>query len=638
MEYRFGPHHAGEGVRYRLWAPSASSVDLVIDDGAAVAMRHTDDGWYESRRFDHAAGTRYAFRINGEHVVPDPAARVQAADVHGPSLLCAPPPALDPAWRGRPWHESVISEIHVGTFTAEGTFRAAAGRLRELADSGITAIELMPIADFSGARNWGYDGVLPFAPDRVYGTPEDLRALIDAAHALQMSVYLDVVYNHFGPEGNYLGLYAPQFFTDRVSTPWGAAIDFDRDPVRSFFIENACYWLNEIGFDGLRLDAVHAIHDRRRPDIVSEIAATVHRERAARGLQPAHLILENERNESHYLPPYADRSRAATAQWNDDIHHIFHVLATGESFGYYHDFAAAAEPLLARAMSTGFAFQGQPAGGSPRGEPSERCRPTAFISFLQNHDQIGNRAFGERLTALADPPVVAALQAAQLLLPQVPMLFMGEEWLTRTPFRYFCDYSGDLAEAVRRGRRREFDLDEIPDPIARETAEAGRLDWDERTRAEHAAALARTRHLLALRRRWLIPVLPRIAAGTATGGGESALAVRWPVEDAAAGNGHAPGGAGGADGLAPRVTGWVMWLNLSDRARPLPPREPADGTMLRPVFRTDDGEHSDPGGAAGRFNGRAAAADGADNEPGQPLDRPATMAAWSVRVAREEAR
>jgi len=373
----------------------------------------------------------------------------------------------------------------------------------------------MPLSDFAGKRNWGYDGVLPYAPDSAYGRPEDLKALIDAAHGAGLMVLLDVVYNHFGPEGNYLPRYAPQFFTDRHKTPWGAAIDFSNDVVRKFFVHNVRYWLEEYRFDGLRFDAVHAIIDESPKHILDEIREAV----------PAtkHLVLENDANQARFIGP-----QRYTAQWNDDSHHGYHVLATGESDGYYVAYADAPAKHLARCLAEGFAYQGEesPFSKEPRGEPSAHLPPSCFVDFLQNHDQIGNRAFGERLLSLSDEKRVKALSAIQLLAPSPPLLFMGEEWGCKQPFLFFCDFQGDLGEAVRKGRREEFSRfasfkSSIPDPLAESTFKQCMLNWDQRD----DGWLAHYRELLQLRSREIAP--RNLGPGRYRMLGERAFEVDW---------------------------------------------------------------------------------------------------------------
>jgi malto-oligosyltrehalose trehalohydrolase len=462
--------------------------------------------------------------------------------VHGPSEVIDPAAHVwrDAGWAGRPWHEAVIYELHVGSFTPEGTFRAAIDRLDHLACLGITAIELMPVGDFPGRRNWGYDGVLPYAPDSSYGRPEDLKEFIQAAHGRGLMVLLDVVYNHFGAEGNYLSVYAPEFFTERRHTQWGAAINFDgpkSGPVREFIIENALYWILEYYLDGLRLDAVHAIADDSPRHIVDELAERV---RAAAGERHVHLLLENEENQASHLA--RDIRRGAchyTAQWNDDVHHVLHVAATGEGQGYYADYLGDTA-RLGRALAEGFAFQGEvmTCRGTPRGERSAHLPPLGFVAFIQNHDQIGNRAFGERITALARPEAVRAIAAVSMLLPQVPMLFMGEEWAAAQPFPFFCDMGPELADAVREGRRAEFATfadfrDEekrarIPDPQAEATFVAAKLVWCDARRPGNADWLAWYRRILGVRRNVIMPLLPRIVhGGTWQVLGPGAVLVRW---------------------------------------------------------------------------------------------------------------
>jgi maltooligosyltrehalose trehalohydrolase len=546
----FGAQIESDGVRFRLWAPSARSVDLVVEDaGVPRPMAALPMGWHEIVCRDAGAGTRYRFLIDGDLAVPDPASRWQPDDIDGPSAVVDPGAFdwPDDGWRGRAWHEAVIYELHVGSFSPEGTFAGVAAKLDHLQALGVTAIELMPIADFPGGHNWGYDGVLPFAPDSRYGRPEDLKALIAAAHGRGLMVLLDVVYNHFGPSGNYLHRYAAPFFTERHRTPWGAAIDFesrDSAPVRSFFIHNALYWLIEYGFDGLRFDAVHAIIDHSGTHFLESLAAEA---RAAAGPdRKIHLVLENDANEAHYLARTRDgRATRFTAQWNDDFHHCCHVLLTHETGGYYDDYVERPIGHLARCLTEGFAYQGEPSAhrdGQARGEPSAQLPPDAFVNFLQNHDQVGNRALGERLSALAPLDALELATAMLLLAPAIPMLFMGEEWSAAEPFPFFCDFAGDLADAVREGRRQEFARfaqfadpeirKSIPDPGARETFESGRLDWQALATPTHAARLALVRDLLALRQREIVPLLAtgyRSARSRVVGPG--ALEVEWRFAD-----------------------------------------------------------------------------------------------------------
>jgi maltooligosyltrehalose trehalohydrolase len=550
----FGAECRSDGsVRFRLWAPAARGVELCLGSAKGpmrIPFDRRDNGWFELVTNAAGPGTKYKFRIDNEREVPDPASRFQPQDVHGPSEVIDPDVFdwQDLAWRGRTWEEAVIYELHVGAFTPRGTFAAVAEHLDYLSDLGITALELMPVADFPGQRNWGYDGVFPFAPDSTYGRPEDLKELIQSAHRSGIMVLLDVVYNHFGPEGNYLGSYAPQFFTDRHRTPWGKAINFDGPEsrvVRDFFIHNALYWLNEYHFDGLRLDAVHAIADDSEPHILTELADAV---RKSLGQDRyIHLVLENDSNQSLYLRRSERcQPQAYTAQWNDDIHHALHVLITGERDGYYCDYSKQPIDQLGRCLINGFAFQGETSlhrDSQPRGESTDGLPLTAFISFLQNHDQIGNRAFGERITKIADSSAIRAAAAILLLAPSPPMLFMGEEFGAETPFLFFCDFQGDLAAAVTAGRRDEFarfsrfndpaDRERIPDPNAATTFEASRLNWKVITQPRHREWLGLYRQLLKLRRDRILPLLStacRVQADYEVRGNRG-LTARWKFSD-----------------------------------------------------------------------------------------------------------
>jgi maltooligosyltrehalose trehalohydrolase len=518
----FGATYLGNNrTRFRLWAPNQKTVAVEIDRCGPLVMERQADGCFEAEAACEP-GASYVYRLGTGQAVPDPASRAQVDDVHGPSLVVDPTSYRwqNADWRGRPWHEAVLYELHVGTY---GGFAHVQADLDRLAGLGITAIELMPINDFPGRRNWGYDGVLPFAPDRAYGAPDALKSLIDVAHQRQLMVYLDVVYNHFGPDGNYLGAYAPGFFRRDVATPWGEAIDFRQPVVRRFFIENALYWLMEYRFDGLRFDAVHAIGD---PTFLDEMAAEIRRT-VEKG-RHVHLMLEHDDNDSEHLRHGFD------AQWNDDAHHVLHVLLTGEIDGYYGDYAVEPASLLLRCLTEGFAYQGEPSPyrkGKKRGRPSANLPPTAFILFLQNHDQIGNRPLGGRLTTLAHPEALRAAIALQLLCPNIPLLFMGEEQLSRTPFQFFTDHHGALADAVREGRRREFAAftafsgERIPDPNAPDTFEHSRPALKGDASLYH--------ELLSIRHKIIVP---RLAGTRALGGeavGPAAVSARWRMGDGA---------------------------------------------------------------------------------------------------------
>lgn len=560
--YRFGPVRLADGrIRFRLWAPDAAAqgqpVRLEVAGMSPMLMAQVEAqaGWFDAVTAccDNA---RYWFRLDDGTIVPDPASRLQADDVHGASVLCLPSPEQGfawqhTAWHGRPWHEAVIHELHVGLC---GGYAGATAQLHRLSTLGFTAVELMPLAEFPGARNWGYDGVLPFAPERSYGTPDELRALVDTAHGLGMMVLLDVVYSHFGPEGNYLHRYASPFFRADRQTPWGPAIDFRQPEVRQFFSENARYWLESFRFDGLRLDAVHAIGDE---GWLPELAGQLRHCLPGRQL---HLVLDNDHNDVALLHAGYD------AQWNDDAHHALHVLLTGEHDGYYQEYnadlpgavtaAPGTPPLrhLARVLAEGFAWQGEmspyrshdSSHGGPhdreirRGQPSARLPSTAFVMFLQNHDQTGNRAFGERLATLAEPDALRAAAALQLLCPQIPLVFMGEEHGARTPFLYFTDHPPALASAVRDGRRREFsataafrDNDraaKIADPNAPETFEASRPICDD-TDGYCRAWNHYYSELLSIRRHEIVPRLRGAQSAGVTILADKALVARWRLGD-----------------------------------------------------------------------------------------------------------
>ena len=530
--FSFGALPLPDGrTRFRLWAPSASpGLALLIEGRDAIAL-HPDAQGYAQVDVDCGPGTRYRYRLGDGAMVPDPASRLQDGDVHDASVVTGPDAYAwqHAGWRGRPWEDSVLYEIHVGL---AGGYAGVRQRLPALAELGVTLLELMPLADFPGARNWGYDGVLPYAPDTAYGTPEELKALIDTAHGLGMGVMLDVVYNHFGPDGNFLPRYAAPFFRDDVPTPWGAAIDFRQPAVRRFFEENALYWLSEYRFDGLRLDAVHAIVGH---EWLEELA------RHVRGQLPGrhvHLVLENDDNRASLLQAGYD------AQWNDDAHHVLHHLLTGESQGYYADYSRYPAQALAQCLEQGWLYQGQPSayrGGRPRGEPSAHLPPSAFVLFLQNHDQTGNRALGERLTRLAaSPERLRAAVAMQLLIPQIPLIFMGEECGSEAPFLYFTSHADPaLAQAVREGRQREFPAyaahdaaTALPDPNAPDTY-ARSQPWHDDTGDAAKNWLTYYRALLHLRQHALAPRLRGAESLGALALGTATVMARWRLGDGA---------------------------------------------------------------------------------------------------------
>ncbi|GGY71864.1 malto-oligosyltrehalose trehalohydrolase [Cellvibrio zantedeschiae] len=514
-------------THFALWAPDARTVALELGKGDLVHNLYKDhDGWYKAT-IECAAGTAYRYLINNELHVPDPAARRQLDDVHGWSCVVDQAyPWKTVTWHGRPWHEAIIYELHVG---ALGGFSKVEEMLPTLAELGITAIELMPLNEFPGERNWGYDGVLLFAPESSYGTPEQLKSLIDSAHALDMMVIVDVVYNHFGPDGNYLGQYAKHFFRTDIKTGWGDAIDFRQQPVRDFFIENALMWILDYRVDGLRIDAAHAIKDK---NFLLELS-----ERVRGAVLPSrhvHLVLENEDNAASLLTNGFD------AQWNDDGHNVLHHLLTNEHEGYYADFADSPTTKLARCLSEGFIYQGEyTPRGRLRGEISKDLPPTAFVLFLQNHDQVGNRAFGERLIQLADPDALKAAVGLLLLCPMIPLLFMGEEWGCKKPFLFFTDHHDDLAKAVCEGRRKEFESfakfndpemrEKIPNP--NELATFTQSIPEQHDEEEHSEWREFYKGLIALRHTEIIPRLKGAKSAGVNILEDRALVASWMMGD-----------------------------------------------------------------------------------------------------------
>lgn len=527
----FGAEMLGEGqTAFTLWAPESENVFLKIE-GMQDLQMHSDSQGHFSITAPCSAGARYRFCVSDGLFVPDPASRSQPDGVLGASEV------IDPKhyqwqcseWQGRPWYEAVIYELHVGLL---GGYEGICQRLDELAALGITTIELMPINSFGGVRNWGYDGVLPYAPAVSYGDPDELKHFIDAAHARGLMVILDVVYNHFGPEGNFLPVYAGDFFNYDQNSTWGMGINFKKPEVRNFFIENALYWIMEYRFDGVRIDAASAISDHTWFGELQERVQTT--------IEPGrhvHLILENENNDAGLL------RNGFTAQWNDDGHNALHVLLTGEHEGYYKMFAKNPTQDLAKVLAEGFVYQGQlnPYSGKNRGMPSDDLPLTKFILFLQNHDQIGNRAFGERLLVLAKSEAVKATYALLLLSPLIPMIFMGEEWGCMTPFYFFCDFHGELAEHIKEGRRKEFSefpvfqnektREHIPDPNVLSTFEDSRPDRSTRDTDSGKEWLALTHDLLALRKKWIIPYLDYAQSAGVNILGVGAICARWYLDD-----------------------------------------------------------------------------------------------------------
>jgi malto-oligosyltrehalose trehalohydrolase len=530
-------------VLFRLWAPQLDTVSLRIED-ADQEMSPAGGGWFELLATGLEPDTRYSFVLPDGRVVPDPASRSQDGGIAGPSIVTDPTAYAwrHPEWRGRDWEEAIFYELHIGTFTPEGTFRAAIDKLPHLEALGITAIEVMPVAQFPGERGWGYDGVLLYAPHHAYGPPDDFKAFIDAAHARGMMVFLDVVYNHFGPEGNYLPLYAKSFFDRHRRTPWGDAIDFTERPVRDFFIENALYWLLEYNLDGLRLDAVHAIEDEGSDlHFVAELANRIREECQGRR---RHLVIEDSRNMTRFLTRDRDAAPLVEAGWNDDFHHALHVIATGETGGYFAPFATRPFESLGAALARGYVqtteepvrLSSNRTVAAPAALP-----PTAYVVFMQNHDQIGNRAYGDRLGAIAEPATIEALEAITILSPSIPLLFMGEEFDETRPFHFFCDYRGAIARAIRQGRLAEAvafgslpagsEPSDLPDPCGKTTFDASRLDWSRPATREGRQKLERMATLIAIRKQHILPGLREVEgfAGRLIQADAGQLAIDWKL-------------------------------------------------------------------------------------------------------------
>ncbi|MGH0045220.1 malto-oligosyltrehalose trehalohydrolase [Enterobacter cloacae] len=504
---------SGDVVRFRVWAEGQQQLTLRLAE-RDLPMTAVGNGWFQIDVPDVTHGTEYQFVLQDGMAVPDPASRAQKGDVNGPSVVIDPGryQPINPDWAGRPWEETVIYELHIGTFTPQGTFRAAIDKLPYLAELGITQLEVMPVSQFGGSRGWGYDGVLLYAPHSAYGTPEDFHAFIDAAHGLGLSVVLDIVLNHFGPEGNYLPLLSPAFFDAQRMTPWGNGIAYEREPVRHYILDAPLFWLTEYRLDGLRFDAIDQIKDTASKHILQQIAETI---REALPDRHIHLTTEDSRNVI-FLHPRDEKGATPlfTAEWNDDFHNAAHVFATGETHAYYQDFAFEPEKKFARALAEGFVYQGEVSlqTGHSRGVECNTQPPTFFVDFIQNHDQTGNRAQGERLITLAGADKTRVLLAALLLSPHIPLLFMGEEYGETNPFLFFTDFHGDLAKAVREGRAKEFtghsghDGD-VPDPNDEQTFARSKLDWHNVTTAQGKSWLRFTRSLLVLRHRYLVPLL-----------------------------------------------------------------------------------------------------------------------------------
>ena len=504
------------GTTFRVWAPARQQVNLILESGGTPTTRPLappEDGVFMATFRDVAPGTRYWYRLDGDGPFPDPASRYQPDSVWKASMVVDPATFRwsDAGWRGIPLRALVFYELHVGTFTPSGTFAEATERLPQLQDLGVTAVELMPVADFPGSRNWGYDGVAPFSPARCYGSPDDLRRLVDTAHGLGLAVFMDVVYNHLGPDGSFLPRFSPHYLTKRHKSPWGDSVNFDGDQsghVRQFFLENALHWIHEYHMDGLRLDATHAIHDDGPRHFLAELTARVHESISDRHV---HVIAEDHRNLARIVTPVVESGWGLDAVWADDFHHQMRRLLAGDRDGYYRDFSGTTEDL-ATTLRQGWFYTGQYSEhrGKPRGTDPSGIAASRFVICLQNHDQVGNRARGERLHHQIDLATFRAASVVLLTAPHTPLLFMGQEWATSSPFLYFTDHAEPLGRLVTEGRRREFRhfasfsgdsaLDDIPDPQAVETFLASRLDWTSRSVEPHAATLRFYTALLAMRK------------------------------------------------------------------------------------------------------------------------------------------
>jgi maltooligosyltrehalose trehalohydrolase len=496
------------GVHFRAWAPASGNVAVVVEAGESMALSAAGAGYFEGLLTSARAGTRYRFRLSDGNTYPDPASRFQPEGPFGPSEVIDPGAFVwtDRAWSGLSREGQVVYEMHVGTFTAAGTFQAAAERLSALADLGITIIEIMPLADFAGRFGWGYDGVNLFAPTRLYGRPDDLRRFVARAHALGLGVIVDVVYNHFGPAGCYLDRFSPDYFS-KEETDWGRAINFDgrnSAEVRAFYLANAQHWIEEYHFDGLRLDASQNIIDTSSEHILAAVTRVA---RGAAGARGTWMVAENEPQDARYVRSRSEGGYGVDAMWNDDFHHAAIVALTGRREAYYTDYRGTPQEFVACAKS-GFLFQGQRYlwQKQPRGTLTEGVPACAFVGFLQNHDQVANSAWGDRLDKIAAPGCVRAMTALLLLGPWTPQLFQGQEFAASTPFQYFADHEPDLAEKVTNGRR-EFlaqfpSLRSLPDmPLPNDPATFERSKLNHAEREQHGPALALHRTLLDMRRR-----------------------------------------------------------------------------------------------------------------------------------------
>jgi len=549
-----------DGTRFRIWAPRAESLQLLRTGASPVCLTADASGVYEAV-VKAPPGTRYAYRIDGSEPMPDPASRSQPDGVHGRSEVVDPTAYEwdDDAWTGVDRSDLVVYELHVGTFTEAGTFEGVRRHVSDLAELGVTAIELMPLHAFPGTRNWGYDPAAFFAPPSPYGTPDDLRRLVDAAHQHGLAVLVDVIYNHLGPDGAYANAFAP-FLTDAHDTPWGPAINLDddgSDGVRRFFIDNALHWLREYHVDGLRLDATHALRDDSDPHFLAELAEAVDTHVGGN----RHLIAEDHRNLNRLVRPRSGRNHRASGYgldgvWSDDFHHQVRVLTAGDTAGYYADFADTTTQDLARTMNDGWFFQGQIAEhyGGRRGTDPGPVERDQCVFFIQNHDQVGNRPAGDRLTESVDLPTYRAVSALVCLVPEIPLLFMGQEWAARTPFQFFTDHNDEIGPSVTEGRKKEFGdfpgfQGEVPDPQDPETFRRSILNWEERAEGEHGRILQLYHDLLALR--------PSLADSDTS-----------PAQTRAS---HFQASAPTETALVLRQNSWTIVISLDAGTVPLPP-------------------------------------------------------------------
>jgi malto-oligosyltrehalose trehalohydrolase len=536
MQYRFGPLPGDTGTLFRLWAPSRQNVHLLLKDQNPIAMERQDDGFWQVHAEGVGPGARYQFVVDGQSF-PDPASREQEEDVDGWSIVRGPSGREPQAGPLRPWHETILCEVHIGTASPEGTFKGLMDRLEHFRDAGYTGLEVMPLNEFPGERGWGYDGVLIFAPEKSYGTPEELRALVDRAHALGLCMVLDVVYNHFGEARSSMAVPAPEWFDPEIKTPWGPAIDVRRDVVRQFYYENACWWLEEYDFDGLRFDAVHEIATEARDHFLGELARTC---RAAKS--DAKLIIENVRNQMHWLTRNAEKTPVDfTAQWNDDFHHVLQFLVTGEKINGYEDDDRDPVADLEKSLADGFVHDGDAgpdSDGRTRNEPASQLPMEAFVAFLHNHDQIGNRPDNKRIVDRVDAERLDFAHFVTLLSPQIPLFFMGEEAHLRGPFMYFFDLPEPIASRKRDDRYWQMENifgtkvepGSLPDPQDPGTFERSKLDWAAYGKDEHRPALERFRELTALRRElvWPLTATRSLDAWSARQG--NGIIVTWQYE------------------------------------------------------------------------------------------------------------